>query len=131
AAALQQKTTYPPIVFPIKKLIGNTNLLLSQQAQRGTGIPDLGFSYSPLDFVFGDTIFTNSTILLTNGVAIGTFSPIDDNAGLVLDGTVTFVSEGSPNLMNHIVRFNTVQEQYTTNWGPFIHPSIMTAYLGN
>jgi len=131
AADLRSLTTYPPLLFPVRKVIGNTNVVLSPQAQRDTDIPDLGWHYSPLDFVFGWAWFTNSTIVLTNGVAIGTFCPVDGGSGLLLDGHAVLVSDASPNQMNHIVRFSTVQEQSTTNWGSYVGPSIMTTYLSH
>src|SRR5712671_618820 len=119
AADLRCLTTYPPLVFPVRKIIGNTNLVLSPQAERDADLPDLGFHYSPLDFVFGWAWLTNSTIVLTNGVAIGTFCPVDGGSGLLLDAHTTLVSDAAPNNMNHIVRFSTVQEQSTTNWGSY------------
>jgi len=130
AADLRTMTTYPPIVF-LKKTYGNTNLLLTPQAQREGIVPDLGYGSPPLDFVFGYAYFTNSTIVLSNSVVVGTYSPVDGGAGLVLDDLTTFVSDASPKAMNRIVRYSTVQEQSITNWGRFVCPSIMTGLLGH
>jgi len=130
AAEMKLLTHYAPIVFP-RKIFGNTNLILSPQAQRGESPPSLGYAYPPIDFVFGSAFFTNSSILLTNGVAIATFSPSDDGYGIALDDRATMISEGSPTSLNHIVRYNTVQEQATTNWSTAVGSSIFTTWVGN
>ena len=52
---------------------------------RDTDTPDLGAHMVPLDFIFGWAHVTNSTILLTNGVAVGMFSPVASGAGLDLE----------------------------------------------
>lgn len=43
---LHQKTTYPPIVSNLVTFASNTTL--SQQAQRDTDVPDLGYQYDPI-----------------------------------------------------------------------------------
>jgi hypothetical protein len=131
ASDLHSRTTYPPIVFPINAYLGNTNLVLAPQAQRDLYAWDLGYHYDPLDYVFGYSYCTNFTsILLTNGVAIGTFAPASGSGGILLDTGATFTSEGSPTNLNRIVRYNTVQEQATTNWQTYTAPSIATSSSG-
>jgi hypothetical protein len=50
-ADLRERTTYPPVVY--SNLFLTTETSLGPQAQRDTDIPDLGYHYAPLDYVFG------------------------------------------------------------------------------
>src|SRR5439155_15766710 len=92
AADLKSRTVFPPIVYPTNQVIGNTNLVLFPQAQRDTDIPDIGYHYEPLDYVFGTAFFTNSTILITNGAAIGLFCAAQASYGLAPDNGTTLIS---------------------------------------
>jgi hypothetical protein len=105
-ADLKQRTTYPPIVLTNNFTVDTT---LSPQAGRDTDTPDLGYHYDPLDYVVGLTL--TNTMQLTNGVALGTYG-----ASITLGTGGRIISEGSPVSLNWIVRYNTVQEQATTNW---------------
>jgi hypothetical protein len=107
-ADLNNKTTYPPLV--LTNITADT--VLSPQAQRDTDLPDLGYHYDPIDYAGSGLILTN-TLLLTNGVALATYGT---SASLTLCGSGQLVSQGLANNLNHIVRYNTVQEQSTTNW---------------
>lgn len=93
------KTTYPPLVYSNVTLSAGT---LSPQAQRDTDIPDLGYHYDPLDYVFGGCdLYTNLT--LTSGTVIGLFQnygsvylsgepyaiSLNDGANLTGTGTAT------------------------------------------
>lgn len=112
AAALKKLTTYPPLELTNDFTLNTT---LSPQAQRDTDTPDRGYHYDPLDYVVSGRTLTNSTLTLTNGVAIGTYgSSSSHGISIVKDGKL--ISEGSPPNPNHIVRYNTVQEQASTNW---------------
>ena len=109
AANLKLRTTYPPIVLT-NNITADTTL--SPQAQRDTDIPDLGFHFDPLDYaVSGLTIANN--LLLTNGVALATYGTA---AAITLSGSGQLLSRGLAGNLNQIVRYNTVQEQSTTNW---------------
>ena len=121
---LRRKTTFPPVLFPSSITVGNTNLIITPQVERDQGLPDLGFSYSPLDMILGAVLFTNSTILITNGAAIGTFVLSPDAYGIGLSDNARLFSEGQPTNLNHIVRYNTVQEQANTTWAAYRGPSI-------
>jgi hypothetical protein len=110
ATDLKSRTTYPPLVIASNF---TADTVLSPQAQRDTDIPDLGYEYDPLDFViYARTVSANLTI--TNGVALGTYGA-SGWYGLGLNSG-NFVSEGTPTRLNWVVRYNTVQEQSTTNW---------------
>jgi hypothetical protein len=108
-ADLKQKTTYPPIVLT-NNITEDT--ILSPQAQRDTDLPDLGYHYDPLDYAVSDLTITNN-LLLTNGVALATYGA---SPAITLSGPGQLLSQGLANNLNHIVRYNTVQEQSTTNW---------------
>jgi hypothetical protein len=107
---LSKQTTYPPVLITTN-FTGNTTL--TPQAARDTSEWDRGYHYDPMDFVVsGRTISANLT--LTNGVALGVYGS-SSSYGLGLSSG-SLVSEGAPNALNWIVRYNTVQEQSTTNW---------------
>lgn len=110
AHQLTSRTTHPPIVVTTNF---TANTILFPQALRDTNLPDLGYHYDPLDFVVsGRTVSAN--LLLTNGVAIGTYG-VSSSYGLgMISGSL--VSEGAPTQMNWITRYNVVQEQSVTNW---------------
>lgn len=108
-ADLKQRTTYPPIVVA-NHVAADT--MLGPQAQRDTDLPDLGYHYDPLDYALSGLTVTN-TVLLTNGVAVATYGT---PAGLTVSGSGQLVSQGLANHLNHIVRYNTVQEQSSANW---------------
>lgn len=108
---IQKKTTYPPIV-----LVGAISIptVLGPQAQRDTDLPDLGYHADPLDYCIKETSLT-STLLLTNGVALGVYG----TTGLSLDGAgAKVISEGRPDRMNRLVRYNAVMEQPGL-WGSY------------
>lgn len=112
-AALKKRTTYPPIVIGDGSWYTNS-LTLNPQAQRDTDTPDLGYHYESLDYVFSALPLTNATITVMSGVAIGTRTL--NSYGLGLLGGAQFICEGTPDNLNRIVRYNTVQEQANTNW---------------
>jgi hypothetical protein len=114
-AILRKTTTYAPVELSGTVSVPTT---LSPQAQRDTDIPDLGYHYPPIDFLWGNlTIDNNTMLVLTNGVAIALHST---NA-TILNSGAQVISEGSPNNLNRLVRYKTVQEQ------PTIYGTIGTA----
>jgi alpha-tubulin suppressor-like RCC1 family protein len=123
-AALRKKTTYPPVEITTN-FTGNTTLL--PQAARDTDTPDLGWHSEALDFVVSGRTLTNSTLTLTNGVVLGTYGA-SGSYGIFIASGGQFISGGSPTDLNRIVRYNTVQEQATTNWSSSsVAPSIKIA----
>jgi hypothetical protein len=108
-AEIRKMTTYPPVVLSNDFLLNTT---LSPQAQRDTDLPDLGAHYVPLDWCWSGLNLTNSTLLLTNGVAVAHYGTV----GTTLRTGAKFLSEGSPVQMNRIVRYHAVQEQPVI-WG--------------
>jgi hypothetical protein len=107
--ALRKMTTYPPVVLSNTVV---TSSVLSPQAARDTDLPDRGYHYAPIDWAVNTLTVTNGgTLVLTNGVVLGTFG----DTGIWLRDASRLLSEGTPAQRNGIVRYNTVQEQ-PMNW---------------
>jgi hypothetical protein len=106
---LKQTTTYAPVVLSTSI---TDETVLSPVAQRDTDIPDLGYHYTPLDYCISG-ISVTKPLTLTNGVAVGVYGP----KGFLLNSGSKFISEGSPDRMNRLVRYYSVQEDPTTRWG--------------
>ncbi len=108
---LGQRTTHPPIELTANFSYPTT---LGPQAQRDTrALPSLGYHYDPLDWVWTSLSLTNAaTLTLTNGVAVGIYGP----KGVTLRSGTKLISEGTPLGLNHLVRYQAVQEQGVL-WG--------------
>ena len=104
AKELKTRTTYPPIILTNDFTVNTT---LAPQAQRDTDIPDLGWHYAPLDYIWSTLNLDAATLILTNGVAIANYG----SRGTILKANANFYSEGSPVNMNRMVRPYAVQEQ--------------------
>jgi len=106
-------TTYAPTLLTGTAQV---SLVLAPVVPRDVGTPDLGYHYSPLDYILrGYRLNTNVVLTMTNGVAVG----VDYNGqswGLIFD-TATNISVGWPTNMNRFVRAHTVQERSTGNPG--------------
>ena len=75
----------------------------------------MGFHFDPLDFVASQIAVTNATLTLQTGTALGVYGA-SSAPGLVLLNGGKVISEGAPDNLNRVVRYNLVQEQATTNW---------------
>ncbi len=106
---IKKLTTYPPLLITADVVVPTT---WGPQAIRDTDTPDLGFHYDPLDVAVNTLVVTNSTLTLTNGIAVGHYG----NSGFWLKFGANLASEGSPTARNHITRYTCVQEQ-SVNWG--------------
>jgi hypothetical protein len=103
ASILRKTTTYPPVTLSNDF---TSNTVLYPIVERDTDTPDLGYHYNPLDFLVGERNVTNSTLVLTNGVSIGVYG----TNGFVLQNGASLYSTGKPELLNTIVRYQSVQE---------------------
>jgi hypothetical protein len=110
-ADLRHKTTYPPIVY--SNVVISADTTLGPQAQRDTDLPDLGYHYDPLDYACKVTCISNAVVRLLPGTAIATFGP---NYGLAVRNSASLISEGTPTHLNHMVRYNLVQECANNSW---------------
>ena len=104
-AALQTKTTYPPLVF--SNATNSVNITFSPQAQRDIDTPDLGYHYEPIDYLVDNYTITNAILTVTNGAAIASYN----EAGILLQDGSSIISTGSPLFPNWFVRYSSVQEQ--------------------
>ncbi|HWX19912.1 MAG TPA: hypothetical protein VN578_08415 [Candidatus Binatia bacterium] len=110
-ADLQKKTTYPPILYS-NAAISSSNTFVPQ-AQRDTDIPDLGYHYDPLDYIFGGCD-ANTNLTFAPGTAVGWWRTSQGwtHAGHgihIADGqAVTF--SGTASAPCYWVRRSTVQE---------------------
>lgn len=112
AEALPALTTTAPTVWsgPI-----TNDTTLSLRVERDTLLPDLGWHYAPMDFVFSDVALSDATLTLTNGVVLG----VHGARGLELRAGSRFVSAGSATALNRVVWYNTVQDPIAPEWaGP-------------
>ena len=75
---LRKKTTYPPVELATNF---TANTILSPQAARDTSPWDLGFHYDPIDFTISSAVLSNATLVLTNGVVLGTRPGTNPNPG--------------------------------------------------
>jgi len=107
-AELRQRTTYPPLVLsgPI-----TTPTVLNPVVARGSGLPDLGFHYAPLDYLVSNVV-VQAALTFTNGVAIGTYG----TSGFNLQTASPIRGEGTPLQLNRLVHPQNVQEQGIA-WG--------------
>jgi trimeric autotransporter adhesin len=140
-AELAQKTTYAPTVYSDQNLPSQN---LVPHVARDTGIapnnpsgkiaPDLGWNYDPVDYAFSTVNAVNSTISVAPGTVIAIFASysqtLGDTYGLNIDGGSQFTCQGEANQMNHIVQFNTVQEQATSDWCEAYDGSVVCDFLG-
>ena len=122
---LAQKTTYPPVVYDVTDIsyLGTLGPDAPRDANASVGsLPDLGYHYPPLDYVFGGCDL-NSNLNFTAGTAVGWFLDfgvssslfhqpyslsLDDGAGLSFNGNAS-----QPCIFT---RYAMVQEGKDTNW---------------
>src|SRR5262249_11944101 len=83
------------------------------QAQRDRDALDIGYHYDPLDYIFKDSVITNTTVQFLPGTAVG----MAGATGLWVQTTSTVISQGSPTSLNRIAWYHAVQEQSQTNCG--------------
>jgi hypothetical protein len=111
ASDLKRLTTYPPLLIQAGSTI-SVDTVLNPVVARNTGIPDLGYHYDPLDYLVSQVTVQNATIILTNGVAIGTYG----TRGFYLGTGGKLVSQGLPTQPNRLGHLRRVQEQASTAW---------------
>src|SRR5206468_10513685 len=126
AQELKRRTTCPPLILANNFTV---DTVLFPQAQRDNNIPDLGYSYAPLDYIISGLTASNAVVTLTNGVAVG----VHDTTGLTLMSGSKLVSGGAADNLNLLGPIYMVQEA-ATNWGSALlnvlklPGSAMTAY---
>ncbi len=106
AADLTNMTVFPPQVATNAI---TTNTVWSPQAARDTGAPSLGWHYAALDYLASGVGITNTSLCLTNGVAVGFYG----SYGFVLGHSGALVSQGTPLSLDRMTFYPSVQEQST------------------
>jgi RHS repeat-associated protein len=110
---LSQQTTHAPTLFTN----AISNIVLSPIVARDTNsAPDLGYHYNVLDYLVGTHDISRGTAVLTNGVAVGFYRSIDSDLTFALLVSETLLSEGSPERLNTVTIYNTVQETPDPTW---------------
>ena len=131
-AKLSQKTTYPPLVFSNQIFSTITNF--GPQASRDTGLPDYGYCYDPLDYIFGGCTANSNMSFTSESTAIG-MVPHTPPAGLTQPRSIHINDQqlltfsGTATSPDYWVRCNGVQEQDNSGgYGPGGITSWTTAY---
>jgi len=142
-AELGQKTTYAPTAIYSDTTISSSRLV--PQVSRDTGTssgvtvssgnasPDLGYHYDPIDYAFSTVDAINATLTVTPGTVIAAFASYSETLGgtygLNIDGGSQLICQGLANQLNHIVQYNTVQEQATSDWCETYAGSVVCDFL--
>jgi len=108
AGSLKLRTTYPPEAITTSFTNDTT---LNPRVQRDTDLPDVGYHYDPIDWAVSSVTLTN-TLILTNGVSLAVYGL----NGLSLVSGAKVISRGEAACLNHLARYNSVQEQPVL-WG--------------
>lgn len=113
---LATKTTYPPLNltndFATYTVLTPVALLDTNVNASGIRTLDIGYHYDPIDYAISGNVLSNATLVLTNGVSVAVYGP----KGIELQTGAKIYSGGTPNSLNHIVHYQTVQEQPVI-WG--------------
>lgn len=109
-ALLAQTTTHAPILLTNDF---SSDTILQPIIETDTGLPDLGYHYAPIDFLIGELNVTNSTLTLSNGVRVAFYG----TNGVVLRNGSKLYSSGRPDALNTLVRYQSVQEDPSTDLG--------------
>src|SRR6266545_2541246 len=103
-ARLSKKTTYPPAVLTTNFTANTT--LAPLVPRDDDGRLDFGFHYDALDYAWSGLALNNATLTLTNGVAAGMYG----TSGTSLQSGARYISEGNAINLNHLARYQSVQE---------------------
>jgi len=119
-ADIATKTTYPPITYSNTTISAITNF--STQVQRDADLPDLGYHYCPLDYVFAN-VEADTNISFAAGTAVGWFRTtsgwFEAGDGIHLLDKVSATFNGTASKPCYWVRCNVVQEQdLSGGYGP-------------
>jgi RHS repeat-associated protein len=118
---LAAKTTYAPIVYSNATFTVVTNFY--PQAQRDTNAaPDLGYHYSPLDYIFGGVnAYTNLTFAADTAVGWyngGPWSGSSEGYGIALENSSQAAFNGMATAPCIFAKTTMVQEGDTGYWTP-------------
>jgi hypothetical protein len=111
-ADLQSLTTYPPVVTNGWL---TTDYMFSPQALRDINGADRGYHYSPIDWAVNIAV-SNAALAVLPGTVLAGYSTNGSNYAILLYTNGSVDCEGTATSPNYFVRYNTVQEQFNTNW---------------
>ena len=115
---LEQKTTWPPILFSNITISAATNF--SPVVARDIySSPDFGYHYDPIDYIFGG-VNANANVTFTTGTAVGWFElNSSDNGpgyGISLNDGVVATFNGTATSPCVFARYDTFQEGGNGLW---------------
>jgi len=93
----------------------SANAVLAPTVPRMSANLTCGYAYPALDFVTGGTSISNCTVTVQPGTVIGAYNA-GNSVAIVLDKSANLNCEGSPTNIIHVCRYNSIQEQASTNW---------------
>jgi hypothetical protein len=128
-ASLRSRTTYPPQVYSNATIsVGTT---FTPQAQRDTDIPDIGWHYAPLDYVFGGCVVATN-ITFSAGTAVGWFRTTSGwqhaGHGIKANDRVTITFAGTVEQPAYWLRANLAQENCNGIWQGGYGPGGITGW---
>lgn len=122
-ADLQQKTVWPPIVYADTN-ISSLGTLSPAVARDTNSFPPIGFSYDPLDYVFGGAdLYSNLTV--TAGTAIGWFEEVGgvnvsgQPYSMTLNNGANLTFNGNATQPCYWSQYAMVQERGNNNWNDY------------
>ena len=120
-ASLATKTTSAPIYVYTPGIYFGTSTNLFPLVPRDTNaVPDLGYHYTPLDYIFSPILVTNATITINTGTAVGFHGASSNGAnytyGIALSTGGNLNCLGEADRRVQMLVYNLVQEQAPTNW---------------
>jgi len=116
SAELRRKTTFPPTVFSNE--IFSVESTFGPIVERELDIPDRGFHYDALDYVFGG-VTANTNITFAPGTAVGWFELPGSSGpgyGISIPNGVTASLVGTADSPCILARYSTVQEGVNNTW---------------
>jgi len=142
-AELGQKTTYAPTAIYSDTTISSSRLVPQVSRDTGTSsgvtvssgntLPDLGYHYDPIDYAFSTVDAIKATLTVAPGTVIAAFASYSKTLGatygLNIDSGSQLICQGLANQLNHIVQYNTVQEQATSDWCETYAGSVVCDFL--
>jgi hypothetical protein len=103
-AELRTLTTYQPSLLTNTTFVSST--ILGPVVPRDAGGPDLGYHYPAIDYLVSGIEIVNTTLLITNGAAIGWYG----SSGITLTVGSEIHSFGRPDAQNRLFDACAVQE---------------------
>ena len=120
-ASLATKTTSAPIyVYTPGFYFGMSTNLFPLVPRDTNAVPDLGYHYTPLDYIFSPVFVTNATITIHPGTAVGFYGTNSSGGnytyGIALSDGGNLNCLGEADRRVQMLVYNLVQEQTPTNW---------------